>query len=107
MTLTGRDELHLAMGEFLTECANLENLMMANEHRDSIDSIISDLNGLLPRRNLIVHGMTYEVAFGGGETKAYRIGVPKGNIDYLRAPRTIAVLSSNLPAPHCDGHFCS
>jgi superfamily I DNA and/or RNA helicase len=24
-----------------------------------------------------------------------------------RAPRTIAVLSSNLLAPRCDGHFCS
>jgi hypothetical protein len=29
MTLTGRDELHLAMGEFLTECSSLENIMMA------------------------------------------------------------------------------
>ena len=28
MTLTGRDELHLAMGEFLTECSNLENILI-------------------------------------------------------------------------------
>jgi hypothetical protein len=25
----------------------------------------------------------------------------------LKAPRTIAVLPSNLLAPRCDGHFCS
>jgi hypothetical protein len=123
MKLTGRDELHLAMGEFLTECSNLENLMLAlmvfcqdkrsldeihlewlddtfgdrikvfekvcnsysftKEYREIINLIVKNLRNLLPRRNLIVHGMTHEVAFGGSEARAYRVGLPKGNLDYL------------------------
>jgi hypothetical protein len=123
MTLTRRDELHLAMGEFLTECSNLENMLITlmmfcqnkkhfqevhlemldetfgtrikefkracsgyeftTEHRETIDAAIRALDGLLPRRNLIVHGVTYEIGLAGNEPKAYRIGVPKGNIDYM------------------------
>jgi hypothetical protein len=100
MTMTGRDGLHLAMGEFLTECSNLENILItlmifcqnkrpfqqvhlemlgetfgnrvrafknacrdyqfAAEHRQSIDEAIMCLDALLPRRNLIVHGITFE-----------------------------------------------
>jgi hypothetical protein len=121
--LTIRDELHLAMGEFLTECSNLENVVVSllmfcqprrdfNEvhlemldktfgarlrefkkicgayqftapHRATIDEAIIGLDDLLPRRNLIIHGTTFEVSFGEKEAKAYRIGAPKGNIGYM------------------------
>jgi hypothetical protein len=121
--LTGRDELHLAMGEFLSECSNLENLLITlmmfcqnkkhfeevyletldktfgarikefkracshyaftPDQRATIDAAIVGLDDLLPRRNLIVHGITYEVGFAGSEPKAYRIGIPRGNIDYM------------------------
>ncbi len=120
---TIRDELHLAMGEFLTECSNLENELinlvmfcqpdrdsddvfreMLNEtfgnklkefkrvckvykfsvaHRATIDAAIVDLDNLLPRRNLIVHGTTFDVSFGNEEPKAYRVGATKGNIEYM------------------------
>jgi hypothetical protein len=123
MGSSGRDELHLAMGEFLSECSNLENMLISlmmfcqdkrhfqeihlemldktfgarirelkkscrdytftAEHRQTIDAAIIDLDNLLPRRNLIVHGVTFEVGFGDKEPKAYRIGAPKGNIDYM------------------------
>jgi hypothetical protein len=123
MTLTGRDELHLAMGEFLTACSDLENLLITvmmfcqnkkrleevylqmldktfgarikkferacsgyeftAEHRETIDTVIKGLDDLLPRRNFIVHGNTYEIGLAGNEPKAYRIGAPKGNVDYL------------------------
>ncbi len=53
------------------------------EHCEALDAAIAELDDLLPRRNFIVHGVTYEVGFGDDEPKAYRIGVPKGNIDYL------------------------
>jgi hypothetical protein len=33
--------------------------------------------------------------------------VAHGGPRLIREPRTIAVLSSNLLAPRCDGHFCS
>jgi hypothetical protein len=121
--LTGRDELHLAMGEFLTECSNLENILLAlmmfcqpdrpfdevhlemldktfgvrlkefkkvsgayafTEHnRRRIDEAIIGLDDLLPRRNLIIHGYTYEVRFGDSQPKVYRVGIPKGNLDYM------------------------
>jgi hypothetical protein len=123
MTLTPRDELHLAMGEFLTECSNLENIMItlmmfcqdkkhfnevhldllnetfgtrikefkkacgsyafAAEHQKTIDLAINDIEQLLPKRNFIVHGVTFEVGFGADEIRAYRIGITKGNLDYL------------------------
>ena len=111
------------MGEFLTECSNLENILIAMmmfcqnkkhfeeiylallnetfgtrlrefkkavsgysfsaEHRATIDAAIIVLDGLLPRRNMIVHGVTMEVGFGDAEPKAYRIGIPNGDLDYL------------------------
>lgn len=120
---TIKDELHLAMGEFLTECSNLENaiislLMFAQPYRDfddvhremlnktfgeklkkfkeisrdcqfksnhraTIEEAIVSLDNLITRRNLIIHGTTFEVEFGKKEPKAYRVGAPKGNVDYM------------------------
>jgi hypothetical protein len=111
------------MGEFLTECSNLENVMItmmmfcqdkkhfeevhlallnetfgtrlnefkkavagypfSTEHRVTIEAAVLALEGLLPRRNMIVHGVTMEVGFGSAEPKAYRIGVPKRDLNYL------------------------
>src|SRR5215475_1259165 len=119
----GPDQLHRAMGEFLTEISNLENVLitmmifclnkkhfesvyleMLNEtfgtrlrefkkavtaypftatHRKVIDEAIVALDDLLPRRNMIVHGVTMEVGFGNAAPKPYRIGIPKGDLNYL------------------------
>ena len=135
--LTIRDDLHLAMGEFLTECSNLENvvvslLMFCQPHRDfnevhlevldktfgvrlrefkkvcgayqfkaphraTIDEAIIGLDDLLPRRNLIIHGTTFEISFGKKEAKAYRIGAPKGTPEQVReASADCRTLASKL-----------
>lgn len=53
------------------------------EHRSILDAAIVALDDLLPRRNMIVHGVTMEVGFRDEEPKSYRIGAPRGNLDYL------------------------
>lgn len=141
--LTIRDELHLAMGEFLTECSNLENVVVSllmfcqprrdfNEvhlemldktfgarlrefkkicgayqftapHRATIDEAIIGLDDLLPRRNLIIHGTTFEVSFGEKEAKAYRIWRSRSLTIRCRSPShasiAIAAKSQNTPNP--------
>ncbi|MDA9512065.1 hypothetical protein XI04_03105 [Bradyrhizobium sp. CCBAU 11430] len=117
------DELHQAMGEFLTECSNLENVLItmmmfcqnkrhftevyldmlnetfgtrikefkksiqsyafSPEHRAALDTATQALDDLLPRRNMIVHGSTYQVGFAGAPPEAYRVGIPKGDPDFL------------------------
>ncbi|MET4802569.1 hypothetical protein [Bradyrhizobium sp. LB11.1] len=116
-------DLHVAMGEFLTECSKLENVLItmmmfcqntkhftevylamlnetfgtrikefkksiqnyafSPEHRAALDTATKALDDLLPRRNLIVHGSTYQVGFGGAPPEAYRIGAPKGDQEFL------------------------
>jgi hypothetical protein len=118
------NELHLAMGEFLTECAHLENIILSLgmacesdsrsfnnihlqfldltfgqkistlkkmcagysflvDHKPHIEKGLSQLDALLPKRNFIVHGTTYEIGRGEEPIVAYRIGAPKKNTDYL------------------------
>lgn len=47
------------------------------------DQIYKDLDDLLPKRNFIVHGETYEDKFEGRPRQPYRVGAIKKNIDYL------------------------
>ena len=47
------------------------------------DQIYKDLDTLLPQRNSIVHGETYEDQFKGRQKQPYRVGVIKKNIKYL------------------------
>jgi hypothetical protein len=53
------------------------------EHRQTIDLVIKELDDLLPKRNMIVHGITREVGFGDDEPRAYRIDSKMGGLDYL------------------------
>ncbi|SDK27759.1 MULTISPECIES: hypothetical protein [Bradyrhizobium] len=53
-----------------------ENLILRNQ-------IYEDLDALLPQRNSIVHGETYEDQFKGRPKQSYRVGVIKNNIEYL------------------------
>jgi|SRR5581483_1871534 len=110
------------MGEFLSECSNLETTLISlmislhqttffktwremlnetfgtrikefkracdsyqflPEHKQIIDEAYTALDALLPRRNFIVHGITHEIGFGDATPKAYRVGIPKGNLNYL------------------------
>jgi hypothetical protein len=118
------DKLHSAMGEFLTECSHLENMLImmsmispngktlpeifqetlnqtfgkrihefkkaiaalsfSPEQQVIIDGVATDLDRLLPKRNLIVHGSTMEAGFADGAPTVYRIGAPKGDTDYMK-----------------------
>src|SRR5215470_10332119 len=99
------NDLHLAMGEFLTESSQVENMMFAlvtvcrddqpiqdlfvewmlktfgdkihtfktscrnreftDAHRKILDDVGVELERLLPKRNLIVHGTTYQLGKDG------------------------------------------
>jgi len=47
------------------------------------DQIYKDIDALLPQRNSIVHGETYEDQFAGRSKQPYRVGVIKKNINYI------------------------
>lgn len=53
------------------------------ENRILRDQIYKDLDELLPKRNSIVHGETYEHQFDGRPKQPYRLGVIKKNIKYI------------------------
>jgi hypothetical protein len=117
------DDLHLAMGRFLTESSHVENMLMglyfvcnpnspshslfskfmdetfgkkikmfkvacnayhfSDEHRAILTDAYTDLNNLLPKRNFIVHGSTYQLAKDGKPAQAYRIGKDRGDGEFL------------------------
>jgi hypothetical protein len=122
-TLTTIRDLHCAMGEFLTESSQVENMMlmvvtvcqrnrpaaevfvdfMARTLGKKIDefkrvcdaypftekqrAILADaymeLDNLLPKRNFIVHGTTYEIGKDSIPAQPYRIGMKKGDLDSM------------------------
>jgi hypothetical protein len=118
------DDLHRALGEFLSACSRIENLMFgfiwacdgkgrgledvfkefssltfgpkitqfkktcgeypfSELRRAELATITLKLEDLLPKRNSLVHGETYEVGFNGDLAAPYRIGVSKKDFDYL------------------------
>jgi hypothetical protein len=119
------DELHRSMGEFLTACAHLENMLWAlliicQDGKKSLQEITQEflpltlgqrvdladrlgrahnfsapqakllagafdqLKEMVKKRNLIVHGTTYEIGFSGENVVPRRIGVPRGNLEYMQ-----------------------
>jgi hypothetical protein len=120
------DQLHHSMGEFLTACAHLENMLwglliicesdtttfqeiakqflpltfgrrvnliikkcsakeFSPDHRAILDKEFGRLKVVVEKRNLIVHGTTYEIGFGTSEeTKPFRIGAQKDNLEYMQ-----------------------
>ena len=97
------DDLHFAMGDFLTESSHVENMMLAlvtacqrnremddvfvefmgktfgqkigsfimcqahqfsDAHQRILKDVCDDLDKLLPKRNFIVHGTTYQIGKG-------------------------------------------
>jgi hypothetical protein len=53
------------------------------ENKLILDQMYKDLAELLPKRNSLVHGETYEEEFKGRPKQPYRVGVIKKNIAYL------------------------
>src|ERR1700722_10008194 len=53
------------------------------ENWKAMEELFNELKALLPKRNSLVHGETYEEMFPGEGKRAYRVGVEKDNLDYL------------------------
>jgi hypothetical protein len=56
---------------------------LLEEHRVAIDACMDQLENLVPRRNLIVHGITFDISFGSDEVKTYRVGAQRVDVRYL------------------------
>jgi hypothetical protein len=129
------DDLHLAMGRFLTESSQVENMMLAlvavaqtgrpieevsanfmdktfgekikelkkacdayafnDNHRALLKEAYSGLDILLPKRNFIVHGSTYEMAMGDKPPQPYRIGKIRWDAEFMGP-----VFANNLTGPN-------
>jgi hypothetical protein len=133
--MTTLDELHFALGEFLTASARVENIMLSiltacqrsrdledvfsdfsemtfgpkieefknvcnnynfsRQHREILNDAYIELDRLLPKRNNLVHGETIVFGPDASTMEAYRVGITKGDFDYLNK----AV--DDPAAPHC------
>jgi hypothetical protein len=48
-----------------------------------LQQVYTDLEELRKKRNFLVRGETWEGKFDGGSRKPYRVGLVKGNLEYL------------------------
>jgi hypothetical protein len=55
----------------------------SDANRKLLQTTYKDLDELLPKRNSLVHGETYEEEFHGRGKQSYRVGVEKDNLEYL------------------------
>jgi len=55
----------------------------ADKDKPALDRIYKDLEELLPKRNFLVHGETWEGAFRGKPRQPYRVGLIKKHLEYL------------------------
>lgn len=54
-----------------------------SDKRAIVDRVNKNLKALRSKRNFIVHGETWQGAFSGQPSQAYRVGVVKQNLEYL------------------------
>jgi hypothetical protein len=131
------DDLHLAMGRFLTESSEVEGMMgslvqlgrgnrtmeetfidymgktfgqkisafkdacdahaFSDAHRAILNEVYIALDELLPKRNFIVHGHTYQLgALENVPAQPYRIGMQRGDGDFLSK----AIANGKCEGPH-------
>jgi hypothetical protein len=55
----------------------------SDANRTRLRTAYKDLDELLPMRNSLVHGETYQEDLSGTGKKTYRVGVEKDNLEYL------------------------
>jgi hypothetical protein len=116
------EDMHMALGRFLTECGRVEFTMLLfvdiisdapierlfdeyspktfgrkikwfrewcelsgvpDDKKELLENVYQQLDELLPKRNYLVHGETWEGTFNGQPNQPYRVGVIKDNLDYL------------------------
>jgi len=56
---------------------------VSDEKRPLLEKVYRQIDDLLPKRNHLVHGETWEGAFKGQPPQPYRVGVIKDNLEYL------------------------
>jgi hypothetical protein len=122
MAVSTLDDMHKALGEFLSELGHVEFTMLllmdylneapiehlfdiyapktfgakidcfkswcalagvSEEKKPILQTVYKDLETLLPKRNYIIHGETWEGEFKGKPYQPYRVGIIKDNLDYL------------------------
>jgi hypothetical protein len=69
--------------EWFETWARHERENFSDENWKRMEELFKELKGILPKRNSLIHGETYEESFPGEGKRAYRIGVEKNNLDYL------------------------
>jgi hypothetical protein len=55
----------------------------SKEQRPILDRVYKNLAELLPKKNFLIHGETWEGSFKGQPRQAYRVGIVKKNLEYL------------------------
>jgi hypothetical protein len=65
------------------ECCAYYGDSFSDANKNRLQHAYKDLDELLPRRNSLTHGETYQEEFRGTSKQAYRVGVEKDNLDYL------------------------
>jgi hypothetical protein len=116
------DDMHTALGEFLSELGRVEFTMLlvmdylneapiehlfdvyspktfgpkidcfkrwcplsgvSDEKKSVLRIVYKDLEELLPKRNYIIHGETWEGAFNDKPAQPYRVGISRDDLYYL------------------------
>ena len=56
---------------------------VSDAKRSLLDQVYSQLDGLLPKRNFLVHGETWLGQFKDKPKQPYRVGIIKKDVDYI------------------------
>jgi hypothetical protein len=67
----------------------------SEKHRVLLTQAYAELDRLLPKRNFIVHGTTYQMGIGEKLPQPYRIGMTKGDKNFMNN-----AIANNLEGPH-------
>jgi len=55
----------------------------SDERRPLLDNVYKKLDVLLPKRNFLVHGETWDGQFSGKNKQPYRVGIIKKDLEYM------------------------
>jgi hypothetical protein len=60
-----------------------KKLGLTEAQKELVERIFALLDKLLPKRNFLVHGNSFVESFDGKNPKAYRVGVVRGDLNWL------------------------
>jgi hypothetical protein len=63
--------------------------------RAILDEVYAELDTLLPKRNFIVHGTTYQIGKNSDSVQPYRIGMTRGDFDHMNQ-----FIAQDFDGPH-------